>query len=386
MKVPMPMKNSLKFLLALAASLLAFFSPSLSAAESPEIALELAPSKENPRNSEGDFVVLNDGRILFIYTHFTGGGSDHATAHLASRSSSDGGKTWTVKDKIVMENDGEQNIMSVSLLRLQDGRIALFYLRKNSNADCRPVIHFSTDEGQSWSAPTKIIDDEEIGYYVVNNDRLVQLADGRLIFPASQHNNPSMEKFSPYSTVHCYISDDNAKTWRRGKSSQDGTRADGKRTMLQEPGLVELTNGRLLMWARTDSGSQFVCHSKDRGETWSDFEPSSLLSPVSPASIERLPKTKDLVVVWNDHSKISKELRGKRTPLSIALSKDDGKTWQPARTLYDLPTGWYCYTAIEFVGDYILLGYCAGDTAKGGGLNLTEITRVPVEWLYDDEE
>jgi len=137
-----------------------------------------------------------------------------------------------------------------------------------------------------------------------------------------------------------------------------------------------------MMWTRTNGGSQFVCYSKDRGETWSNFEASSLLSPVSPASIERLPTSKDLVVVWNDHSKIPKELRGKRTPLSIAISKDEGKTWLPAKTLYDLPTGWYCYTAIEFVGDNILLGHCAGDTLKGGGLNVTEITRVPVTWLY----
>ena len=380
------MKNTLRFLLPLIASLPAFIAPGLAAADSPQVALTLAPSKENPRNSEGDFVILKDGRILFIYTHFTGGGSDHATAHLASRISADAGKTWSTEDKTIMENDGKQNIMSVSLLRLQDGRIALFYLRKNSNADCRPVIHFSTDEGQSWSAPNEIIDDNEVGYYVVNNDRLVQLADGRLIFPASQHNNPNMQHFSPYSTVHCYISDDNAQTWHRGKGSQDGTQADGKRIMLQEPGLVELADGRLMMWARTDGGSQFVCHSKDRGETWSNFEPSSLRSPVSPASIERLPLTKDLVAVWNDHSQIPKELSGKRTPLSIALSKDDGNTWQPSRTLYDMPTGWYCYTAIEFVGDDILLGHCAGDNSKGGGLNITEITRVPVKWLYTAEK
>src|SRR5687768_7695305 len=55
----------------------------------------LPPGPGNPRNSEGAFITLKDGRLLFIYTHFTGGGSDHAAAHLASRSSRDGGKTWT---------------------------------------------------------------------------------------------------------------------------------------------------------------------------------------------------------------------------------------------------------------------------------------------------
>jgi len=380
------MKNTLRSLLVIAAGLLVLSTSDLFAADAPQTALSLPPSKDNPRNSEGDFVTLKDGRILFIYTHFTGGGSDDAAAFLASRISSDGGRTWTPKDQLVMENNAGENIMSVSLLRLQDGRIALFYLRKNSISDCRPAIHFSTDEGQSWSAPTEVIGEKEIGYYVVNNDRLVQLADGRLIFPTSQHNSPSLKKFNGFGTVRCYISDDKAQTWHRGKDSQDGTRADGKQTLLQEPGLVELKGGRLMMWARTNGGSQFVCYSRDRGETWSEFEPSILKSPVSPASIERLPKTKDLVVAWNDHSNIPKELRGKRTPLTIAISSDEGKSWRQVKTIFDNPTGWYCYTAIEFVDDSILLGHCAGDRAKGNGLALTQITRVPIKWLYADEK
>ncbi|MEA1952605.1 MAG: sialidase family protein [Planctomycetota bacterium] len=125
-----------------------------SAADKPaqdafQITKLLPPGPGNPRNSEGDFIKLADGRILFVYTHFTGGGSDHATAHLAGRFSSDGGKTWTDKDTLVLANEGGFNIMSVSLLRLQDGRIALFYARKNSHTDCRPIMRISTDEAKT---------------------------------------------------------------------------------------------------------------------------------------------------------------------------------------------------------------------------------------------
>src|SRR5688572_27362967 len=49
----------------------------------------LPPGPMNPRNSEGDFIQLKDGRVMFLYTHFTGGGSDHAAAHLAARFSKD---------------------------------------------------------------------------------------------------------------------------------------------------------------------------------------------------------------------------------------------------------------------------------------------------------
>ncbi|MGH7199678.1 MAG: exo-alpha-sialidase, partial [Planctomycetaceae bacterium] len=98
----------------------------------------LPPGPDNPRNSEGDFIELKDGRVLFVYTHFTGGAGDHASAHLAGRFSSDEGRSWTAEDVVILPNEAKQNVMSVSLLRLHDGRIALFYLRKNSLSDCRP--------------------------------------------------------------------------------------------------------------------------------------------------------------------------------------------------------------------------------------------------------
>src|SRR5687767_4827320 len=60
--------------------------------------LTLAPKPGNRRNSEGDFIRLKDGRWLFIYTHFTDGANDHSKAFLASRESSDDGRTWTGED------------------------------------------------------------------------------------------------------------------------------------------------------------------------------------------------------------------------------------------------------------------------------------------------
>ncbi|HPT99980.1 MAG TPA: sialidase family protein, partial [Armatimonadota bacterium] len=110
----------------------------------------LPPGPGNPRNSEGAFIQLNDGRVLFVYTHFTGGGWDHAAAHLAGRFSSDGGRTWCLDDVLILPNEGEMNVMSVSLLRLQSGAIALFYLRKNSERDCHLYMRLSTDEARSW--------------------------------------------------------------------------------------------------------------------------------------------------------------------------------------------------------------------------------------------
>ena len=68
------------------------------------------------------------------------------------------------------------------------------------------------------------------------------------------------------------------------------------------------------------------------------------------------PEGLGLLMAWNDHSEIDQSMRasetsgGKRTPLTVAISRDDGKTWIRAHNLLDDPEGWYCYTAIDFAG------------------------------------
>ena len=340
-------------------------------------ALELPPGPGNPRNSEGAFVTLKDGRVLFVYSHYTAGsGGDHDPAHLAGRYSSDGGLTWTREDRVIVPNEGGMNVMSVSLLRLQSGGIALFYLLKNSEQDCRPVMRISQDEGETWGAPVMSITDEA-GYYVLNNDRAIQLASGRLVLPVCLHWPQGAPKADWLGTLMCYLSDDNGKTWRRGKTAQKGYDADGKRITTQEPGVVELKDGRVMMFIRASGGCQYLSYSSDGGDTWSAPVPSEIKSPVSPASIKRLPSTGDLLLVWNDHAAIPASLSARRVPLSTAISKDDGKTWRSIKVLEGNPQGWYCYIAIHPIDDTVLLGYCAMSN-----LQHSRITRVPVSWLY----
>lgn len=340
-----------------------------------EIALRLEPQDGNPRNSEGDFISLKDGRLLFVYTHFTEGSGDNAGAFLAGRYSDDDGTTWTTEDEIILGNEGGMNIMSVSLFRLSDERVALFYLRKNSESDCIPYIRTSSDEAKSWSEATRCIPDD--GYFVVNNDRVVRLKSGRLIFPTSLHKTPDSET-SRIGKIRCYFSDDEGETWSRGEDAQNPENAT-----TQEPGIIELKDGKLMLFCRTESGTQFISYSSDSGDSWSTLKPSNIKSPLSPASIERIPKTGDLLLVWNNNYKPIRD-GGKRTPFNLAISKDEGKSWDKIKTLESNPNGWYCYTAIEFIGDHVLLGHCAGDRAKSIGLATTQITRLSYDWIYED--
>src|SRR6185295_11138474 len=168
---------------------------------------------------------------------------------------------------------------------------------------------------------------------------------------------------------------------RSWKQSEALDAPENSRTGLQEPGIVELQDGRLMMFARTDLGCQYRSFSKDGGVTWTAPEESDIKSPVSPASIARIPDSGDLLLVWNDHDNVDDAHKGKRTPFTVAVSKDNGKTWEHKKTLDDDPDGWFCYTAIEFVKGRVVLAHCAGD-AKVGRLNRTRITSFPLSWLY----
>jgi Neuraminidase (sialidase) len=349
------------------------------AAEGPVTVKLLPPGPGNPRNSEGDFARLKDGRILFVYTKFaTEGPGDSGAAALAARYSMDGGVTWTTKDETILSNEAGLNVMSVSLLRLASGELALFYLRKESLLDCRPYMRVSKDEGQTWSEARATV--REPGYYVLNNDRARQLKSGRIVLPVALHRNRSAEfaDFERRGVAMCYLSDDNGRSWRRSRTMVESADRNG----LQEPGVVELKDGRVLMYMRTGMGSQYFSVSQDGGETWTGAQASSLQSPLSPATIERIPKTGDLLAVWNDQSKVSAEIRNrKRTPLTVAISRDEGRTWERAKNLMDDPAGWYCYTAVEFADDRVLLGFSAGGAGLAP-LSRTVITSFALDWLY----
>ncbi len=342
----------------------------------------IMPGPDNPRNTEGDTIELADGRILLAYTHFTDGSGDASSGFIAGRYSSDGGQSWTTEDVVLASNTGDQNVMSASFIRMQNDDIGMFYLEKNSLQDCRPMLRTSDDEGQTWSAASKCIADDDVGYFVMNNDRVVRLDSGRLVLPVALHNRPAWSAPDWRGELMCYLSDDDGLTWRRSQDTLLGPSTGTTRVTTQEPGVIEMINGSLQMICRTDAGSQYTSSSSDGGETWLSLGPSNIISPRSPAIIERIPTTDELLLVWNDHSSIPSSLAGKRTPFNVGISDDEGQTWHNILTLEDDPAGWYCYPSVDFVGDNLILTYAATDPSIGSGTYATKIAQIPLSMLH----
>ncbi|MDD3725591.1 MAG: sialidase family protein [Candidatus Ratteibacteria bacterium] len=350
--------------------------------------IDLLPALEkNPRNSEGSMIELKNGKIMFIYSHFYGGPEDNAPAFLAVRYSFDKGESWTDKDEVIIENEGKENVMSASLLRLKNGEILLGYLVKNSLTDERYYIRKSSDEGKLWSEKILVTNKEfsNGNYFVVNNDRVIQLSNGRIIVPSCHHPCPTgkSEDFGPGEVIVFY-SDDNGNTWKSSKNILLFPEKEDK-VGFQEPGVVELRDGKILMWIRTNVGCQYYSYSEDSGETWSEGIPSPIISPLSPASIKRIPQTGDLLCIYNDHSgKFSYPRWYSRTPLVSAISKDEGKSWQNHFLIEDDPNGRFCYTSIMFIEDKIILSYSAERVEHIWGLS--RITILDIKEIYGREK
>lgn len=327
----------------------------------------LPPSAANPRNSEGTTIKLKSGEILLAYCHFTGGPRDDATSHIALRKSIDGGKTWTEKDEVLIPNEGKVNTMCPSFLRLYSGEIMLAYLVRDRADETNIYVRKSSDEGKTWSPKTAVTSplspDEK--YFIINNERLMQSSNKRILAPVAIH-----PKGKERGKVCVFFSDDGGDSWKRSKSILESPDAEETVAGLQEPGVIELKGGKLLMWMRTMLGCQLYSYSTDFGDTWSAPEPSFLMTPCSPASIARIPSTGDLLAVYNEFSAQYMNIRkdpknnhlhwiGERTPLIAAISKNEGKTWQNRLVLEDDPEGWFCYTSILFEGENVLLSYAA---------------------------
>jgi hypothetical protein len=325
----------------------------------------------NQRNSEADILPLRDGRLLLAWIEFyTGTNSDWAPGRIAALYSRDGGRTWG--DRFVLqESIGTMNVMEPDLLRLKSRKILFLFARKNSEGDCQPMLRISTDDAETFSPPKPMPIDPYPSYTGFNHDRAIQLRSGRILMPLFYTPDCRVQK---RIVSRVYYSDDEGQTWKPSR-----TIADVKESKVgaQEPGVVELKDGRVLMWLRNSTGKVYRCLSSDQGETWSEPEPMDITAPVSPQSIKRIPSTRDLLLVWNNSP-------DQRFPLTCAMSKDEGRTWQHIQNLDEDVSHTYAYTSITFVRDRVLFTYYAGPPpgAHQGPTWSLKLKSVPVKWLY----
>jgi hypothetical protein len=135
-------------------------------------------------------------------------------------------------------------------------------------------------------------------------------------------------------------------------------------TGLQEAGVVEMQNGVIYSYFRTDMMVQYESFSYDNGNRWSQPQPSPFTSPASPMKIARNPYTGVYYAIWNPIPNYNGRQKSRyswgRTPLVIAKSSDC-ITFSEMDTLEDDPDRGFCYPCIYFPdADTALVAYCSG--------------------------
>lgn len=135
-----------------------------------------------------------------------------------------------------------------------------------------------------------------------------------------------------HTAVATIFSDDGGATWRRGEIA---VRHDARTVNPNEPILVELSDGRVMMNVRNESEPKrrLVAISPDGATHWSaPYFDEALWDSGVMASIIRVDET--TIAFANPHSV------NERVNLTVKLSRDDGETWSVERTIEPGPSAY----------------------------------------------
>jgi sialidase-1 len=263
---------------------------------------------------------LPGGRLLIAY-HRTTQVDFNGLYSTWTRLSDDGGKTWSEARLF------DKHMQAPGLLALRSGELLLNGCTVIDDHWSTTMRLFrSVDSGKSW-AEQKPIWDRSKGIRLQGGcASLIRLRSGRIVCPVFGNNivaadyGPATEQLKAW----CYYSDDDAKTWQAGKG-----KVSLQKRGAMEPSVAELADASLIMTLRTQLGFVYVSRSEDQGQTWSEPWSSGLEAPEAPLVMAAFPDRKALLMVYCSGKFIpSHHHSGERTPLTAAVSKDAGRTWQ----------------------------------------------------------
>ena len=206
-----------------------------------------------------------------------------------------------------------------------DLRIWYVTMEDRGWASCPVRERRSPDGGKTWGSATYIR--EEPGWMVRNE-------------PVSWNDLLLMPMYDERDwTSFVLISNDGGESWAESE------RLRAKVGIIQ-PALAELSDGRLLMLMRTTAGVIDRSYSlDDAAMRWSKAEPTSLLNPNSAVDVIGL-RSGALLLVYNPTER-------DRSPLRVALSDDDGASWDTWRDL-ETEDGEFSYPTVIQTSDRLI--------------------------------
>ena len=212
------------------------------------------------------------------------------------------------------------------------GLVWLFYVVRFGDtwSESRIMAKVSSDGARTWSDSSVL--SLEAGTLV--RGKPIVLADGRYLLPVYQEFGADREFVTAETVSFCLIYDPKTSKWTRGGNIES-------RLGNLQPAPAEIAPGHLIAFCRRGGGYDarpdawmVYAESTDAGSTWTKGRELVDLFPNPNAAVDLLHlRSGHLLLIYN-HSKED------RSPLSLALSTDQGRTW---KTGLDIATGPHDY-------------------------------------------
>lgn len=266
---------------------------------------------------------LDNGDLLCVW--FTGSGEGNPDTNVVMSRLPAGSEQWTSPAELSRDPDrSEQNPV---LFQYPGGTVWLFHTSNepHNQRTSRVVFRTSEDRGYSWSEAKVLFDTPGI---FLRHPPLV-LSNGDWLLPAYYCTSEGH-----YSVVK--ISGDQGKTWQEFKVPDSVHRV--------QMNVVELSDGTLYAMFRSRQADRiYTSVSRDNGRTWTPPEKSDLPNNNSSTQVVKL-QNGHLALIFNNATlerdqfrwvERKGHLRKKplRTPLTLAVSEDEGKTWPYRRNV-----------------------------------------------------
>lgn len=283
----------------------------------------------NYPSCHASFIIELPNHDLFVawYAGSREGAND--VAILASRRQA-GKIEWTTPEVIADVKDRSEG--NPVLFNFPDGQLGMWYPVKYGQSweDCEIKYQESNDNGKTW-APITVFR-KEWGWFDRNHILIVK--NGDYLFPLYDEEH--------WASVFMY-STDKGKTWQATPTlpSTPGN---------IQPSVIQRKDGSLFCLMRTGGKNEetrvlWSAESRDNGRTWIKPELTSLKNPNAAAEMVRL-NNGHVILAFNDS-------HWKRTPLTLALSLDEGKTWAFRRNL-ETEDGEFSYPSIIQTSDGLI--------------------------------
>ena len=253
---------------------------------------------------------ITDGQLQCAWS--AGSGEKSADAAILTSALPPQNRDWR-QPYVVVDTPGKPEGNPV-LFRDAYGTVWLFFVTMQGGGWETCILRAKpTNDGHTWD-PARTIH-EEPGW-MTRSKPIVTNTD-HVILPMYDERD---------GTAFMLVSTDGGHTWAaQGRiRSQHG---------VSQPAIAQLSDGTILALLCPGAGNPrkalLRLVSDDGGRNWSTPEPTDLPNPGSAAELVRL-RNGHLVLAFNNSS-------DERTPLTLALSTDDGRTWPVRRDLESGP-------------------------------------------------